>query len=161
MFDVGGGELLLVVIAILLLFGPEKLPELARSFGKGMSHLRNVQTEFQRNLNAMADEVDEIVQKQPENADTSTNELPKFERYMDSFPQDTAQTPFEAHTESQTATSTENTPSNVPTPSNAGSSTSLSDSAPKMVIRPAENRISTNDISTNEISKNDISTNGA
>ncbi|MCS6809489.1 MAG: twin-arginine translocase TatA/TatE family subunit [Bacteroidota bacterium] len=63
MFDVGGGEILLIALAILLLFGPEKLPELLRSFGRGMSHLRKAQTEFQRNLNAMADEIHEVVQQ--------------------------------------------------------------------------------------------------
>jgi Tat protein translocase TatB subunit len=62
MFDVGGGELLLILIAILLLFGPSKLPELARSFGKGMAQIRRAQTEFQRNLNAISDEVEETVQ---------------------------------------------------------------------------------------------------
>lgn len=62
MFDVGGGELLLILIAILLLFGPSKLPELARSFGKGMAQIRRAQTEFQRNLNAISDEIEETVQ---------------------------------------------------------------------------------------------------
>jgi len=68
MFDVGGGELLLILLAIVLLFGPKKLPELARSFGKGMAQLRRAQTEFQRNLNSLEDEitstVNEVVQDQ-------------------------------------------------------------------------------------------------
>ncbi len=62
MFDVGGGELLLILMAVLLLFGPSKLPELARSFGKGMAHIRRAQTDFQRNLNAISDEIEETVQ---------------------------------------------------------------------------------------------------
>jgi sec-independent protein translocase protein TatA len=62
MFDVGGGELLLILVAVLLLFGPSKLPELARSFGKGLAQVRKAQTEFQRNLNAITDEIEETVQ---------------------------------------------------------------------------------------------------
>jgi sec-independent protein translocase protein TatA len=65
MFDVGGGELLLILMAVLLLFGPSKLPELARSFGKGMAQFRRAQTEFQRNLNSISEEIESTVQDQP------------------------------------------------------------------------------------------------
>lgn len=122
MFDVGGGELLLIVMAILLLFGPEKLPELARSFGKGMSYLRQAQTDFQRNLNAMTDEVEELVQKQPittVSAD-SPPDLPAFERSLSLKPSAT-ETPFDEHTEA--------------------AAIQESMQAPTPTIRPAENTI--------------------
>ena len=130
MFDVGGGDLLLIVMAILLLFGPEKLPELARSFGKGMAQLRKAQTEFQRNMNAMADEVDELVQKQPETS-SDTPSLPMFERSLEplSGQGEVAQTPFEAHSEASLA-------GNMPSPE-----TEVPSEAPTVVIRPAENAI--------------------
>lgn len=50
MFDVGGGELLLIVLAILVLFGPEKLPEIAQMFGKGMSKVKQAQAQLQNQL---------------------------------------------------------------------------------------------------------------
>jgi sec-independent protein translocase protein TatA len=67
MFDVGGGELLFILLAIVLLFGPKKLPELARSFGKGMAQLRKAQADFQRNLNSIEEEITSSVEgiKQP------------------------------------------------------------------------------------------------
>ncbi|MBD1396540.1 twin-arginine translocase TatA/TatE family subunit [Pontibacter sp. JH31] len=34
--DLGGGEMLVVLTAILLLFGADKLPSMARSAGRGM-----------------------------------------------------------------------------------------------------------------------------
>jgi sec-independent protein translocase protein TatA len=34
--NVGGGEILLILIVILIFFGPKKIPELAQSLGKGM-----------------------------------------------------------------------------------------------------------------------------
>lgn len=58
MFDIGGGELLLIVFVVLLLFGPKKIPEIARTLGKGMSHLRRAQAEFQRNINEVSTDVE-------------------------------------------------------------------------------------------------------
>ena len=34
--NVGSGEILLIVLVILIFFGPKKIPELAQSLGKGM-----------------------------------------------------------------------------------------------------------------------------
>lgn len=63
MFDIGGGEFLLILLVILLLFGPKKLPELARAIGKGAAHLRKAQVEFQRNLNTIQEEIHHTVQE--------------------------------------------------------------------------------------------------
>jgi len=51
MFGIGGAELLIILIVALLVLGPEKLPGLARSLGKGMGELRRISTDFQRALN--------------------------------------------------------------------------------------------------------------
>ena len=51
MFDLGGGELLLIVIFILIFFGPKKLPELAQSMGRGMREFRKAQQEFSNHIN--------------------------------------------------------------------------------------------------------------
>jgi sec-independent protein translocase protein TatA len=48
----GGSEMLLVLVVILLLFGGKKLPELARSLGKGLAEFRRATQEVQRELNA-------------------------------------------------------------------------------------------------------------
>lgn len=40
MFDIGMQELIVIFIVILLVFGPKRLPELARTIGKGLSELR-------------------------------------------------------------------------------------------------------------------------
>ena len=42
MFDnIGGGELLVTVFILFLLFGPTKLPEIGRSLGKAMREFRS------------------------------------------------------------------------------------------------------------------------
>ena len=61
MFDVGGGELILIIFAILIMFGPQKLPELAQMFGKGMQKVRQAQAQFQSQLNEIQTEVSKTV----------------------------------------------------------------------------------------------------
>jgi sec-independent protein translocase protein TatA len=41
MFGLGGGELVLILIALLLLFGGKKIPELARGLGKGIKEFKD------------------------------------------------------------------------------------------------------------------------
>ena len=40
MFNIGPGELIVILILALVLLGPEKLPEMARTVGRGMRELR-------------------------------------------------------------------------------------------------------------------------
>ena len=48
--NLGAGEIVIIVLVILLLFGAKKIPELARGIGKGMSEfkkgLKDVETEI-------------------------------------------------------------------------------------------------------------------
>lgn len=48
--DIGGGEILVVLAAILMLFGGKKLPSIARSLGKSMEELRRASQEFREQL---------------------------------------------------------------------------------------------------------------
>lgn len=57
--DVGGPELLLVLFIVLLLFGGEKLPQLARGLGKSMREFKkaasNVEGEIKRAIDETPD----------------------------------------------------------------------------------------------------------
>lgn len=48
--NLGASEILLVVLIILLLFGGQRLPELARSLGKGLSEFRRATQQIQREI---------------------------------------------------------------------------------------------------------------
>ena len=41
MFNLGTGELILIFLVILLLFGAQRLPELARGLGKGINEFKD------------------------------------------------------------------------------------------------------------------------
>ena len=46
----GTPELMVIFVVVLLLFGPDKLPDLARNVGKGIREVRKMKEEFQKNL---------------------------------------------------------------------------------------------------------------
>ena len=45
--NVGGGEILLVLLVILIFFGPKKIPELAQSLGKGLRKFNDAKSGFE------------------------------------------------------------------------------------------------------------------
>ncbi len=51
MFGIGGTELIVILVVALLVLGPKKLPELAKTLGKAMGEFRRFSTDFQRTLN--------------------------------------------------------------------------------------------------------------
>ncbi len=50
MFDVGGAELIVIILAILLLFGPKSLPQFARQLGKGLRQFRKAQEDLTQQI---------------------------------------------------------------------------------------------------------------
>lgn len=46
----GSPELIVIFVLVLMLFGPHKLPELARQIGKGMREVRKITSEMQRSF---------------------------------------------------------------------------------------------------------------
>jgi len=52
--NLGGAEILVILLVALLVLGPEKLPGAARSIGRGLSHLRRLSSGFEQEVrNAM------------------------------------------------------------------------------------------------------------
>jgi sec-independent protein translocase protein TatA len=47
----GGGEIMVVLLFVLLLFGSNKIPEIARMLGKGLREFRRATDEIKREIN--------------------------------------------------------------------------------------------------------------
>jgi sec-independent protein translocase protein TatA len=56
MFGIGGGELVFIMFIVLMLFGSDKVPEMARTMGKAMAQLKNatndIKSEIQKGAEA-------------------------------------------------------------------------------------------------------------
>ena len=58
-FGVGPGEIILVAVLFLLLFGPSKLPQMARDIGRFVNEARRSMDEFKSELTSGVDDDDE------------------------------------------------------------------------------------------------------
>jgi len=55
MFGIGGGEFFFIIIVVLMLFGSDKIPEIARALGKGMQQLKNATNDIKSEIHKSAD----------------------------------------------------------------------------------------------------------
>jgi len=55
MFGIGGGELVFIIFIALMLFGSDKIPEMARTLGKAMAQLKNATNDIKSEITKSAD----------------------------------------------------------------------------------------------------------
>ena len=92
MFGIGMTELLVILTIGLLVIGPKKLPELARSLGKGLAEFRRASTDMRREFLEVADEarIDpsprESAEAEPEKTDEAKTSEAKPEKTDEAKP---------------------------------------------------------------------------
>jgi len=78
MFGIGMPELIIIFVIALIVIGPHKLPELARSLGKGLAEFKKASEDFQRNMTEESRKQEEKIatQQQPAPAEKAPTETP-------------------------------------------------------------------------------------
>ena len=73
MFGLGTGEILLILLVVLLLFGAKRLPELARGLGKGINEFRDAVDDSKKQI------MDETKRDNMEDSEPNENESTESE----------------------------------------------------------------------------------
>ena len=58
MFGIGGGEIILILMVVLMLFGSDKIPEIARTLGKLMAQLKNATNDIKHEIQKSVDNIE-------------------------------------------------------------------------------------------------------
>jgi Tat protein translocase TatB subunit len=59
MFNIGGGELIVILLIALIVLGPQRLPDAARQIGKTMGELRRLSSGFQNEMKQALETADD------------------------------------------------------------------------------------------------------
>jgi len=64
LFDVSGGELIVILLFVLLFFGSKGIPDIARTLGRTMRQVRDASNEVQREIQRGANDVRRTMEEQ-------------------------------------------------------------------------------------------------
>lgn len=63
MFNIGGGEIFFILLLVVMLFGADKIPEIARGLGKGIKDVKNAANDIKDEISRSGDNADKDLKK--------------------------------------------------------------------------------------------------
>lgn len=63
-FNLGGGEIFVVLMFVLLFFGSKRIPEVARNLGRGIRQFKNATNDIQRDITDSVSEVKKSIDQE-------------------------------------------------------------------------------------------------
>ncbi|MBK7029297.1 MAG: twin-arginine translocase TatA/TatE family subunit [Bacteroidales bacterium] len=79
--DISGGELLVIVLVVFLVFGPQKMPEIARKIGRAINEMKKASNdltrEFRQESSGIRSEIAAAQSKVKDEINSATQEVSK------------------------------------------------------------------------------------
>ncbi len=75
LFGISGGEILIILVAVLVLFGPKKIPEIARMLGRGINEVKKVQREINSEIHRYSADIEHEARDVQEKIDRLKKDL--------------------------------------------------------------------------------------
>lgn len=83
---ISGQEIILIALAVLLLFGSKKIPEMARGLGKGLREFKKAADDIKREINQSTPDIDNEVRKIKKDIQEGTDKITEdFKNVGDDF----------------------------------------------------------------------------
>jgi len=79
LFNLGGGEIILILALVLILFGAKKLPELAKGLGTGIKEFKKATREVTEEVSSAMDETPTPPKRLPPTTPVPTPEAPQVQ----------------------------------------------------------------------------------
>jgi Tat protein translocase TatB subunit len=94
MFNIGAGEIMLIAIFALILFGPKRLPEIGRQVGRAIAEVRRVSRDFEREVRDAVEPLQSEVRKAEQAAKKTYDLDEEFSSYVNTpWPADKPRAP--------------------------------------------------------------------
>lgn len=88
LFGISGGEILIILLAVLLLFGPSKIPEIARMIGRGINEVKKVQREINTEINRYTADIETEARSMQNDINKLTRDMDTSENALEDDSQD-------------------------------------------------------------------------
>jgi len=87
-FDISSGELILILLVALILFGPKQIPAIARSIGKGINELRKASDQLKNEVIQESNKIKTEITQDDNNQNNIENKelINQSEEHKNSFP---------------------------------------------------------------------------
>jgi len=116
LFGISGGEIFVIMLLVLILFGPKKIPEIARTIGKGINEVKKVQRDINNEINRYSNEIDNPVKDVKEDIEGFSKGLEDEAKSIERSYSDDMMNPADEQKADQTPP--ENTSDELPYPYN-------------------------------------------
>lgn len=74
-FNISGGEIFIIVLVIFIIFGPDKIPEIARWVGKGMNEVKKATNEIKEEIEKETGDITNITKQLKKDIEKETGDL--------------------------------------------------------------------------------------